>query len=470
MTTPTDARRKISQHILTFALVAALCGPAAMLQAADPAEFEIHNYDYRNDGVLTDGIDVLGRLFVPQQALDNPTLDYPLVVFFHGDGQRGFNNTSQVSVNIDDLLANAKTEGFFIYAPQLTSAVTYWTAGNMDKVVRKLAATSRAYNVDVSRIYVTGLSQGGSGAWDLTNRYGGGTAATVSICGTNPNGGLNFTGLVNRPIWSFHAANDGEVVVKRSRDRVNGIRNADGIPGLPALTWPPAYTDGVYFYDFHQQRYTEFQTGGHGIWNSVYADANLYTWMLGQSRPVATASLLAGETMYFDLGGTKTVTDGSGNTWNSTSATQYDTLEAMLPYCRTAIGRATPVSLSTLQKFGSQGGGVANATYGTGIGTDGWQTVASGTGTLVLQGLVPDASYNLKIFGSSSVSNRMTTYEVGDAFGTQTQDLNATGNVSTKAVFATVVADASGMIDISVRAKTGSGSTIGIINAIELSR
>ena len=96
--------------------------------------------------------------------------------------------------------------------------------------------------------------------------------------------------------------------------------------------------------------------------------------------------------------------------------------------------------------------------------------MASGTGTLVLQGLVPDASYNLKIFGSSSVSNRMTTYEVGDAFGTQTQDLNATGNVSTKAVFATVVADASGMIDISVRAKTGSGSTIGIINAIELSR
>lgn len=174
--------------------------------------------------------------------------------------------------------------------------------------------------------------------------------------------------------------------------------------------------------------------------------------------------------MYFDLGSAKTVVDGSGNIWNSTSSTQYDTLEAMLPFCFTAAGRPTLVSLSILQKFGGHGGGVTNATYGTGIGTDGWQTVANGTGTLLIQGLVPSATYNLKIFGASSVTKRMTRYEVVDNGGLQTLDLDATGNVSTKANFATVVADAYGMIEISTKAKPGTTSTIGIINAIELSR
>jgi len=456
--------------LLACAVLSALSYLPLLLKAADYNEFVVYNYDHRNDGSLIDGTDVPGRLFVPQQAMDNPTQKYPIVLFFHGNGQRGSDNTSQVNGNIDNLLAKAKTEGFFIYAPQLTDKLTYWTTAIMDKVIRKLASAGHDYNVDVSKVYVTGLSLGGGGVWDSINRYGGGVAAAVSICGTNPNVALNFTTLVNRHIWSFHAKDDpgapNGVNVSYSRNRVNGIRNADS---LTALTWPPTYTSGVYFYDYHNQRYTEFETGGHGIWNNVYADPTLYSWMLDKSLPLATASLLVGETMYFDLGGTKTVIDASNNAWNSTSATQFDTLEAMLPFCLTSTGRTTPISLCTLQKFGSQGTGVSNAAYGPGIGTDGWQTAANGTGMLLIQGLIPGATYTLTIFGSSTSSNRFTRYEVGDAGGVQTQDLNATSNAANTVTFP-AVADADGMLDISVRAKPGTSSTIGIVNAIELTR
>lgn len=268
---------------MTFLAATLLGGLPSSAPAANPAEFEVYNYDYRNDGNLVDGTDLMGRLFVPQQAIDNPNQKYPLVLFLHGDGQRGFNNTSQVNSNIDNLLAKAKSEGFFIYAPQLTANVTYWTTANMDKVIRKLASAARDYNVDVSRVYVTGLSLGGGGVWDTINRYDGGVAAAVSICGTNPQIAVDFGALVNKHIWSFHAGNDGTVSVGLSRNRVNGIRNADG---LANLSWPPTYTTESYFYDHHNQRYTEFQTGNHPIWNTVYADANVYTWMLAKSLPL----------------------------------------------------------------------------------------------------------------------------------------------------------------------------------------
>ncbi len=464
-----SAYKKINSVIWRRIRVAAslslpFCIPS-LANAADINEFIEYNYDHRNNSTPMDSADLKGRLFVPQQALDNPATKYPLVLFFHGDGKQG-SNGEHVEANIDNLLANAKTLGFFIYAPQLAAGVRSWNIGTVDRAVRKLASATRDFNVDISRVYVTGLSLGGGAVWTVSSQYVGGVAATVSICSVRT-ATLDFARLVNRHAWAFHAANDTTVSVAHSRNRGNSIRAAEG---LAPLTWPPVYTSGSYFYDFHNQRYTEYTTGGHAIWNRVFGNDDLYTWMLSKSLPLTTSSLLAGETMYFDLGGTRTVTDSSNNVWNSTLTTQYDTLEAMLPFCSTSAGRGTVVSLSTIQKFGGQSSGVSNATYGPGIGTDGWQTAGSGVGILSIQGLTPGASYSLKIFGSSTLNNRQTRYEVGDAVGIQTADLNATGNVSAKAEFPSLVADADGMIDISVRATPSSGSTIGVINAIELSR
>lgn len=463
-----DVSRKLTpRHVASALSAAALSWLPLALEAANPDEFLVYNYDHRSDGVLTDAVDIPGRLFVPQQAIDNPAQKFPIVLFFHGVGERGFNNTSQVNGNINNLLANAKALGFFIYAPQLSANVGSWNAGTVDKVMRKLASTSRNFNVDISHAYVTGLSLGGGGVWDSINRYDGGFAAAVSICGVNPGVALDFEGLVNKPIWSFHAANDTTVNVSTSRNRVNNIRTADD---LAPLTWPPVYTSGAYFYDFHNQRYTEYQTGGHAIWSRAFGTAELYTWMLSKSLPLASSSLLAGETMYFDVGNTRTVVDSSNNVWNSTASTQWDTEEAILPFCFTSTGRATPVSLNIVEKFSGPAGGVSNAAYGPGIGTDGWQTAANGTSVLSINGLIPGATYTLRIFGSSTSNNRMTRYQVSDAAGVQTQDLNATGNVSAKAEFTSVVADVDGAVDIAVSATPGTTSTIGTINAIELSR
>src|SRR5438552_2112501 len=62
-----------------------------------------------------------GRLYVPPEAASDPTTPRPFILFFHGAGEDGTNNVSQINVNIDNLLAEAKRRGAYLYAPQTTN-------------------------------------------------------------------------------------------------------------------------------------------------------------------------------------------------------------------------------------------------------------------------------------------------------------------------------------------------------------
>jgi hypothetical protein len=55
-----------------------------------------------------------GRLYPPAPSASSP----PLILFLHGSGQSGTNNRGQLSVNMANLLAEAKQRGAFLLAPQ----------------------------------------------------------------------------------------------------------------------------------------------------------------------------------------------------------------------------------------------------------------------------------------------------------------------------------------------------------------
>ena len=111
-----------------------------------------------------------GRMYVPPEAT-NPAQPRPLILFLHGAGESGTNNFAQVNQNIDNLLAEAKQRGAFLYAPQTnnTWSPTTTTANTMLMINGALIS----YNVDASRLYVTGLSMGGGGVWNMLNRFPG---------------------------------------------------------------------------------------------------------------------------------------------------------------------------------------------------------------------------------------------------------------------------------------------------------
>lgn len=230
-----------------------------------------------------------GRLYVPPEAA-TPAESRPLILFLHGAGESGTNNVAQVNQNIDNLLAEAKQRGAFLYAPQTnntnTWAATTATANTMTMINRALAEQ----NVDGSRLYVTGLSMGGGGVWNMLYRYPDRFAAGVPIAAVSPASGFLSPNLRDDAVWAFHARNDPIVSVNATRNVISGIvRGTETIP-----TFPPS-TDTTTLFHFDSQlydlHYTEPPTGGHGIWTPVYAHEPMYDWLFAHAIVPEPASI-----------------------------------------------------------------------------------------------------------------------------------------------------------------------------------
>jgi len=124
--------------------------------------------------------------------------------------------------------------------------------------------TTQAQPVDLDRIYVTGLSMGGYGSWDLAIRTPEKFAAVVPICGGGDES--QAARLLGVPIWAWHGDADPAVPVERSRRMIAAIRQAGGNP-----------------------KYTELAGVGHDSWNPAYRDPHgPIPWLFEQSLAART--------------------------------------------------------------------------------------------------------------------------------------------------------------------------------------
>jgi predicted peptidase len=195
------------------------------------------------------------------------------------------NNVAQVDGNIDGLLAAAKQRKAFLYAPQSSggnwgSTATTPTA-DIQNAVAMMRMAQSTYHLDADRLYVTGLSAGGGGAWDALGSYPNTFAAGMPICGTLGSSVYRTT-LDDETIFTFHARNDSVVPVANTRNMVNAILTGDG---LAAATFPPAGSTIDAYVTGRSIQYYEFATGDHGIWNFVYQEPQVYDWLFAQSLP-----------------------------------------------------------------------------------------------------------------------------------------------------------------------------------------
>jgi predicted peptidase len=213
------------------------------------------------------------RLLKPENYDAN--VRYAIVIFLHGAGERGDDNQAQLKngVGVFAKPANRKAFPCFVFAPQCPQKHA-WSAvaGKLDPLTQgknptdptRLAleavdALMKEYSIDPDRQYITGLSLGGYGTWDLITRYPDRFAAAVPICG---GGDYSKAALaVNVPIWAFHSADDPAVNVERSRTMIKVIRDAGGHP-----------------------KYTEYNGLGHDSWDKAYAEPDLLPWIFAQRR------------------------------------------------------------------------------------------------------------------------------------------------------------------------------------------
>ncbi|GEM_PF-142827 len=215
------------------------------------------------------------RLLRP--ATIDPNKTYPLVVFLHGAGERGDDNASQLKYFPQQMAQPRWRERFpcFVLAPQCRKDAKWvevdWSQpeshstpddpGDQMKVVQQiLKKTMAEEKVDAKRVYLTGLSMGGYGTWDLAVRHTDMFAAAAPICGGADNSAVGK--LKDMPVWVAHGAADTAVPVERSRLAVAALRAAGGkpiyveMPGVPHDSWTPSYSDndGLVPWMFRQRK------------------------------------------------------------------------------------------------------------------------------------------------------------------------------------------------------------------------
>ena len=140
-----------------------------------------------------------------------------------------------------------------------------------DEVHNFITYAVARYNVDPKRVYVTGLSCGGFGAWEYLAKYGDEqVAAAIPIAGEGrPAWATAGCGLDSVPLWAFHGELDDVVNPQGS---IEPMTQLAACPGVPA----------------NRARLTVYPDLTHDGWNQAYSGAlgdDIYTWMLAFSRP-----------------------------------------------------------------------------------------------------------------------------------------------------------------------------------------
>jgi predicted peptidase len=202
---------------------------------------------------------------------------YPLVIFLHGAGERGNDNEVQL-IHIKDIFLNEVNRGkypCYVLAPQCPKKekwANYDFVGDqvklaetpsnpMKMLISLIDKLSKEYSIDQSKIYITGLSMGGFGTWDLIARYPNKFAAAIPICG----GGDPRTApaIKHIPLWAFHGSKDSVVPPLGSRRMIQALQQAGGFPG-----------------------YTEYPDVEHNSWVYAYKEPHLIHWMFSKTlRP-----------------------------------------------------------------------------------------------------------------------------------------------------------------------------------------
>ena len=140
-----------------------------------------------------------------------------------------------------------------------------------DLLLALLDEIETKYAVDTHRIYLTGLSMGGFGTWNLALSHPERFAAIAPICGGGETILVTLAQLYDPAklaqmktlgVWAFHGGKDTTVNPDESEHMVNALKKV-GCTDVKLTIYPEAQ---------------------HDSWTQTYANPELFTWFLQHSR------------------------------------------------------------------------------------------------------------------------------------------------------------------------------------------
>ena len=190
---------------------------------------------------------------------------WPAILYLHGASVRGTNIQKVRRYGLPYKVDQEKDFPFVVISPQCIKG-TKWT--NANELIDLVDEVCSQYEIDSSRMYVTGVSMGGQGAWYIASQYPERFAAIAPLCGrADTSWALKLSKV---PVWVFHGAKDKRCPIYYSERMVEALKALGGII-----------------------KFTVYPKEGHDIVTRTYENAELYNWFLQHRKEnrIAPAAL-----------------------------------------------------------------------------------------------------------------------------------------------------------------------------------
>ena len=181
----------------------------------------------------------------------------PLMVFLHGSGERG-NDLEMVKRNGPLMHKDLMGEPVAILAPQCP-ANTWWDTQAIYQLIKEI---QKNYNIDETRIYLTGLSMGGWGTLKLAMEHPEMFAAVASVCAPTDRVMMaNAHQYKNLNLKIFHGGMDDVVLPENAFNFYQSVHPVN-----------------------KEAELIIFPNDNHNSWDSTYSDPKLYEWMFSKKK------------------------------------------------------------------------------------------------------------------------------------------------------------------------------------------
>jgi hypothetical protein len=195
--------------------------------------------------------------YTPNEYNADTLKKWPLIIYLHGGSSRGTDTIKLYCCGIPDQIWRKREFPFIIVAPQCPINQR-WSTDNWFENFYKEITTK--YRVDTNKVYLTGVSLGGSGTWYLAIKYPKKFAAIAPMSGFTRHMDYimeNTDKLIDIPIWAFHGKIDKVVEFEDTEWIVNQLEGKN-----------------------KDLKFTVEPEVGHSIDWLVYPNQELYNWFL----------------------------------------------------------------------------------------------------------------------------------------------------------------------------------------------
>ncbi len=195
--------------------------------------------------------------YLPEDYNKDTLKVWPVIIYLHGGSDRGSDLNKLYSQGIPDQIYRGREFPFVIFSPQCPEHIRWSTDIWFENFFNEIKTK---YRIDTNRIYLTGMSLGGSGTWYFATKYPTIFAAIAPMSGFTSNMDFiddNIDKLATIPIWAFHGKSDNIVPFGETERIIKKLegKNID-------------------------LRFTAEPDIGHWIHWLVYPNQELYDWFL----------------------------------------------------------------------------------------------------------------------------------------------------------------------------------------------